>query len=196
MVGELAEDCSFVSLDHHKPLRRILHNLVGQKLEVTISKLKYKRSDGQNRWLWGVAYVQVTNFIKEMTGERVDKETIHEYSKQHIIGTRAKDSIVMEKEEFRTMISEVITLSEAGKPGDDILAIVDKNMKYWEASVRIKEIMGTRTVVSPEVKTTSKMNTVEFGEFKDALQAHYGDRGLEIADPRENNMLSDYLKDE
>lgn len=196
MVGELAEDCSSINLDHHKPLRRVLSHLIGKKLEVGVKQLKYTRSNAQNRWLWGVAYIKIAGWFKNTMGLKVSKDTIHDYSIQHIIGAKEYDTVAFSKSEFQTLVSEIIQLVENDKSESDIQAIVDKNMKHWETNVSLTELMGKRTVINPEVKTTSKMNTVEFGDFKDTLQAYYAERGCDIPDPRENNFLSDFIEDE
>jgi hypothetical protein len=57
-----------------------------------------------------------------------------------------------------------------------------------------EEIMG-REVLVVKGKSTSKLTTVEFNDMKDRLQAYWAERGCDIRDPNEHNMLTDHLDD-
>ena len=134
--GELNSDGS-IKLAHYRSLRRILRKLEGARLEVTFRKLRFKRSDAQNRYLWGVAYVTICAWHKEQFGEVVTKEEIHAHTLKNIL-------------------------------------------KY---KIKFKEVMGSE-VMYVDGKSTSKLNTKEFVEFIDNLQAFYAERGCVIPDPR------------
>lgn len=58
-----------------------------------------------------------------------------------------------------------------------------------------REILGKTTYISEKVKTTSKMSVKDFNEFKEKLQAYFAEYGCIIPDPRDNNMLEDFIKD-
>lgn len=192
-MGELSEDCKDISIAHFKPLRRILQHLVGKQLEVTFKLLKYNRSDAQNRWLWGVAYVTVCGWWKESFGERIDKETLHSYTKQVIMQGKTYDTVAIQKDEFLTLVEELL---DSGLPKEQVLALVEKNLHRWTVNVQVKEVLNQRIVVDSSEKSTKTLNTKEFCDLKDDLQAHWAEKGCDIPDPRENNLLSDYVKDE
>lgn len=58
-----------------------------------------------------------------------------------------------------------------------------------------KEVLGMEVVVM-EGKTSSKLSTKEFGEFKDKIQHHWAERGCNIPDPKKNNFIQDFLYNE
>ena len=59
-------------------------------------------------------------------------------------------------------------------------------LKYIiEAKLDMKIIMGQQ-VITYDVKTTSQMSTVEFMHFKDILQKHFAEKGIDIPDPNED----------
>lgn len=192
-MGELTEDCQHIAISHYKPLRRILRHLVGKQLEVNFKLLKYIRSDAQNRWLWGVAYITVVGWWKETFGEKVDKETLHAYTKQVIMGGKIYDTVAIQKDEFLALIEEVLDLD---KPKEEKMALVQKNLHRWIVNVQVKEVLNQRVIVDASEKSTKALNTKEFCELKDNLQAHWAEKGCDIPDPRENNFLSDFVKDE
>lgn len=56
--------------------------------------------------------------------------------------------------------------------------------KVVRPEVITKEMMG-QTIVVYKTKSTSAMSTVEFNQFKELIQAYWGDRDLYIPDPNE-----------
>lgn len=62
-------------------------------------------------------------------------------------------------------------------------------------SIEVHEIMGEEVIVMGG-KRFSKMNTKEFAEAVDTIVQEMAQRGCVIPLPRENNFLSDFLKDE
>lgn len=54
------------------------------------------------------------------------------------------------------------------------------------------EVFGEE-VMKFQWKTTSKMNTKEFNQFKENVQSFFDPLGCEIPDPKGNNMLSDHV---
>lgn len=99
-VGELIEieDGLAIRLRFGKPLKRILKHLYGVPLEVAFKPLKYQRTQAQNRWLWGVAYVTISAWYKETQGIRVSKEAIHAHTLQHILGYKVRTEVVEGRE--------------------------------------------------------------------------------------------------
>ncbi len=76
---------------------------------------------------------------------------------------------------------------------DAIHVYVLRNILEYQPKV---ENMLGQEVITFVGKSTSKLNTKEFNEFVEKLQAHFADKGCIIPDPKENNFLSDFLKDE
>lgn len=62
---------------------------------------------------------------------------------------------------------------------------------------KIEEVMG-RQVVTLSIKSSSKMNTKEFSEFIEKIQAHYDEKGCYIPNPKPktNNTLTDFIEDD
>jgi hypothetical protein len=58
---------------------------------------------------------------------------------------------------------------------------------------QIKEVYGVQTIVMT-TKSTSKMNTKEFVQFIEELQAYWALKGCYIPDPREDNLTSDFIE--
>lgn len=50
-----------------------------------IEKWRKKRSNSQNRWLFGVAYVYLRGAFKEVWGEDMSKEEVHVWCKQRFL---------------------------------------------------------------------------------------------------------------
>lgn len=196
VVGELVEDCSSIKLDHHKPLRRVLSGLVGKKLAISIESLKYQKSLAQLRWIWGVAYIRIASFLKETSGVKYSKEEVHDYTTQQTLNNGSTGQcIVMEQHEFESFVDDFIILMEENDP----ILVRNRVLRFsdgFKCNVGVTEILGKRVVVSGDKKRLSKLTTVQFNDLKDKLQKEWSERGCDIPDPRENNFLSDFLKDE
>lgn len=149
-VLEKTEDGGLsIKLRFGKVLKRVLENLIGKDLEVNFSLLKYRRTAAQNRWLWGVAYTTVMAWHKETQGYSIDKNTVHAYTLQEVLGYK----------------------------------------------IVPKELLGKEVLVV-EKERTSSLSTKEFSEMVEKLVAYWAERGCYIPLPRENNFLSDFVKDE
>lgn len=77
VVATLDEDCSALQLTHFRMLRRALKKFVGKELILTINILKYKRSDAQNRYMWGVVVKYVKHWLKETKGETYTSNQVY-----------------------------------------------------------------------------------------------------------------------
>lgn len=96
-IGELIDTPEYglvIKLPFGKALSRVVGRLMGLKLEVSFKPLKYQRSNAQNRWLWGVAYPTIAAWIRETSGELVNKEAIHAHTLQEILGYTPKSKTV------------------------------------------------------------------------------------------------------
>ncbi len=81
----LTEDLSGVQFDNKEFTKRVLRKWKDDACVVKISKLSKKRSDAQNRWLWGVCYVTIAAWSLENFGEKYTLEEIHIYVCTHIL---------------------------------------------------------------------------------------------------------------
>src|ERR1039458_7616319 len=63
-------------LDKGEKFKQYLSGLNGKRVQVTVEKIKHKRSNNQNQYYWGV----VVKLIAQHTGH--DPEQIHELLKQ------------------------------------------------------------------------------------------------------------------
>lgn len=192
VIAELTEDCQFLQINHHKNLARVIKHLVGQKLEVGFKLFKYKRSDGQNRWLWGIAYTTIVAWWKESFGEKLEKDTLHAYSKQVVLGGENNQSVAFSRPEFLMLMLEAHKMGTTHSE-EDFDKIITKMLPSWLVNVKIQEVLGKRIVVDVVDVSTASMNTQQFCDFKDALQAHFAEKGCIIANPKENNLLSDFI---
>nr|DAM99216.1 MAG TPA: protein NinB [Herelleviridae sp.] len=149
-VLEKTEDGGLtIKLRFGKVLKRVLEKLIGKELEVNFRLLKYRRSDAQNRWLWGVAYVTIAAWYKETQGETVSKEAIHAHTLQEIL----------------------------------------------DYKIEVEEFMGKEVLVV-KGKSTSQLTTKEFSDMVDKLVAYWAQYDCYIQLPKENNFLSEFVKDE
>lgn len=99
-MGELVdyEDGIAIKLTFGKPLKRILKPLMGQKLEVGFKVLKYQRSQAQNKWLWGVAYITIASWYKDTNGYTITKDAIHAHTLQEILDYKIRTGEINGKE--------------------------------------------------------------------------------------------------
>jgi len=150
-VGELQETDDgglAIKLTFGKPLKRIVKHLIGEKLEVGFKKLRYNRSNAQNKYLWGVVYITIKAWYKETEGIEVTKDAIHAHTLQKILDYELRS-----------------------------------------------EVVGGMDVFVVHGKSTSRLNTKEFNSLVEDLQKYWAEKGCDIPNPRENNFLSDYLKE-
>lgn len=55
-------------------------------LEVRVRPLRYKRSDAQNRYYWGICVTTIMGFLKESWGVRMSREDVHQMNYKYTIG--------------------------------------------------------------------------------------------------------------
>lgn len=146
LYGELSDDCSVIKLHHSNMLYRVIDNLKGIDLQVTIEKLHSKRSNAQNRYLFGVVIPVIKRWFKDTQGENFNSDDIRAYIYHKVLGSQV---------EFKTIL------------GEEVFVIKEKRF--------------------------SQMTTVEFSEAKDKVQLYFGELGLEIPDPKGENILNDFL---
>lgn len=105
VMATLTDDCQFVAITHFRMLRRALQKFIGQDLIITIQILKSKRSDKQNRYMWGVVVPYVRHWLYETKGEKYSRE-------QTYIWLRVK---LLQEEPIITEIDGVEVVTMTGK---------------------------------------------------------------------------------
>jgi hypothetical protein len=90
VVGELQEDGVTLLLKHGKAFKRLTAKLVGQPLRVRFSVLRKKRSDAQNRYMWGVIVPTVAAWLRETQGEKYDKDDVYYWINGKVLGRQVK----------------------------------------------------------------------------------------------------------
>lgn len=86
VTGELSEDGQFIQLHHFKLLKSVLRIFKGQKLDVRIRIYKERRSESQNRYMWGVVVPTIQRWLKETKGERHSKDEVYSWIKIQLLG--------------------------------------------------------------------------------------------------------------
>ena len=128
-IGELrhTEDGGLaIILPFGKMLRRVTNHLIGKRLEVSFRPLEYQRSQAQNRYLWGVAYVTIAAWYKETQGEPISKDAIH----AHTLSVILERSIEVE-EVFGKEVLVVKGKSTSQLTKKEFNFLVEKLQAYW-----------------------------------------------------------------
>lgn len=88
-TGSLNKDYT-ISLDNIRHYKHVLKDSrdSGETLEIRIAKHYSKRSLQQNRWLWGVAYVTIREFLFETQGQRYTLQEIHNWNLRVVQGQK------------------------------------------------------------------------------------------------------------
>ena len=85
-TGKLSEDCRSIEIDNVSSIVRMLRVHKDVPLEINITKFHRRRTDAQNRWIWGYAIVKVRAFQLETTGECSSKEALYTFFRVKIVG--------------------------------------------------------------------------------------------------------------
>jgi hypothetical protein len=83
--GMLTDDGRSVTFLHASMVKRLLHRWKGKPLEVTVRVLRRKRSDRQNRYMWGVIVPCITAFLMETTGIKHPPSTIYAWIRNTLL---------------------------------------------------------------------------------------------------------------
>ena len=84
--GKFSKDCKSIVIDYADSILRLLYPHKDTQLEITIKKFHRKRTDAQNRWIWGYAIITVQAWMKETTGSYPSKEALYAFFRVKIIG--------------------------------------------------------------------------------------------------------------
>jgi len=118
VTGTLSEDCKSLQLDHAVAMKRVIMWLKGEKLEIKFSKLRNRRSDKQNRYIWGVVVVVIQAWFKESQGEDLTKDQVYTWLRVGLLGHKpvikeilGEEVIVMEGKHFSAMNTKKFALA-------------------------------------------------------------------------------------
>lgn len=94
VTGELTDDCQFIRITHYEMLRRLLGNLKGETLRVRFSKLRMKRSDAQNRYMWGVVVPCIRAWFQETEGIKYTPDEAYTWLRVGLLGQKPEIKVV------------------------------------------------------------------------------------------------------
>ncbi len=94
--------------DSPSVLEQYLMENEGKKIKVEITRIFNRRSNGQNRYLWGVVYKMMAHRLSEMTGVVVSEEDVH-YEFMHKFNY---PTIIAEGRNGSTTLSKIISSSD------------------------------------------------------------------------------------
>lgn len=98
LVGELTDEGEFIFLHHYKIYQRRLAGLIGKKLRVQFSILREKRSDGQNRYMWGVIVKYVQQWLKDTQGEDHTPDEVYTWLRVGVLQEKPEITEIMGRE--------------------------------------------------------------------------------------------------
>ena len=131
-------------LDHPEMFRRRLDALEGKDLVVEIKELKPKRSDALNRYFWGVVIPTISEYHKEITGEKVTDDSLYTYLLTQFAGCKL--------EVKNTFGSEVIVmegLTSSKMTTEQFMQFLDNlRLHYMNEGLDIPEPTDTGTIQS------------------------------------------------
>lgn len=82
--GELSEDCKTVKLEHGGLMRHLLHRFAGKALVVTLRIHRKRRSDAQNRYMWGVMVTCTRSWMLEKDGYAPSREAVYTWLRHQL----------------------------------------------------------------------------------------------------------------
>lgn len=93
-TGELSEDGGGIVLHFPALMRRLARGLVGKKLIVKFEKYFERRSNAQNRYMWGVVVPTVRAWLLETTGEKYTADEVYYWLNQEVLRNKPKVTLV------------------------------------------------------------------------------------------------------
>ena len=86
VVGELSPDGQSLVISNAVKAKRLWKHLQGIQLEIVFKKFYKKRTNLQNRYIWGVLVPDVIQFLHETTGILHSKEAVYTFLRIRVIG--------------------------------------------------------------------------------------------------------------
>lgn len=98
LTGLLTEDCQYVQFNAWKMYQKTLRKWVGKDILVTIKVLRYKRSDKQNRYMFGVIVPYVRRWLYETQGEKFTPEQVYTWLRVKLLDEHPKITMIAGEE--------------------------------------------------------------------------------------------------
>ena len=130
LTGQLTENCEHIRLDHFRIFQKTFKKWLGKDILITIRELKYKRSDNQNRFCWGVIIPYVRHWLYETQGVKYapdyvytwlrlelleEAPTVMEIAGREVIVMTGKRFSQMNTAEFATAVDTILNkMAERG----------------------------------------------------------------------------------
>ena len=132
LKGRVAPDGVSLQFDFPGTVRQLFFPLVDKDLCIEVSKFSKSRSLKQNRWLWGVAYVLIKDWLAETQGEAYTLDDIHAHNLQ-VIQPRTT--------EFKNLLGEEVIVVKQKKTSQ--MSTVEFNemkerLQAWYADVGLE----------------------------------------------------------
>lgn len=132
ITGELSDDCTQITLTHGRMMARVLRGFKEKKLLIKLSIFRSKRSDRQNRYIWGVVVPCVQAWHKETQGEVLDKDEVYAWLRISLLGYKpvvkmvlGEEVIIMTGKKFSSMNTK-----EFAEAIDEIRSLMDERGCY------------------------------------------------------------------
>lgn len=103
--GYFTEDSQYVQIQAWKVFQRTFRKWIGTELVVSIKPLRYKRSESQNRYMWGVVVIYVKNWFEEEQGLELTRDEVYSWLRISLLGQKPK-IIEVGGEQIVTMTSK------------------------------------------------------------------------------------------
>lgn len=126
LKGVLSETATGVEFENGKAMSRVLRKWKGKTLHIVIKPFKRKRSDNQNRWMWGVAYVCIQAYLKETEGSAPSKEEIHLHNLQIVQGVKIESKVILGETVFTVNEKRTSSMSTV-----EFNEMKEKLQAYW-----------------------------------------------------------------
>ena len=88
--GKLSPDCSSLEIENAYRISRMFRHLKDVDLEIVFKKFYKKRSNSQNRWIWGPCIsMTLIPWYKENEGVTFTKEGVYAFLRTRVVGQEA-----------------------------------------------------------------------------------------------------------
>lgn len=88
--GTLNVEALSINFTNNPLVKRCLKKMASKNednlLEVCVRPFRYRRSDAQNRYYWGVCVVHVMQFLQKTQGHRFSRDEVHQLNLQYTVG--------------------------------------------------------------------------------------------------------------
>ncbi len=79
LSGYLSDDLASIKLEHHRVMRRVLQLWAGKRLILTVGVFRRRRTEAQNRYMWGYLVPAVKGWMEDKDGRSYSKDAVYVY---------------------------------------------------------------------------------------------------------------------